>query len=199
MGLGLAIVRRLCALLDHPLALASDPGRGSRFSVTLPRIAQHRRRAEPPIHERASEIDSLPASFAGRSVAVVDDDPAVVAAMSTLFASWGARVAGGEDAVSVQRALRGAAPDLIVADLRLAEGGSGIDSIATLRRAHGEATPALIVSGDTGDEALAEARAAGITMLAKPVVASALRLAAERAMAANGTENRRRTGIAIAG
>ncbi len=199
MGLGLAIVRRLCALLDHPLALASNPGRGSRFSVTLPRIAQHRRRAEPPIRERESEIDSLPASFAGRSVAVVDDDPAVVAAMSTLFASWGARVAGGEDAVSVQRALRGAAPDLIVADLRLAEGGSGIDSIATLRRAHGEATPALIVSGDTGDEALAEARAAGITMLAKPVVASALRLAAERAMAANGTENRRRTGIAIAG
>jgi signal transduction histidine kinase/CheY-like chemotaxis protein len=199
MGLGLAIVRRLCALLAHPLALASNPGRGSRFSVTLPRIARQRQPAGAPMHERAAEIESPHASFAGRVVAVVDDDPAVAAAMTTLFASWGARVAGGEDAASVQRALRGAAPDLIVADLRLAEAASGVDAIAALRRAHGQATPALIVSGDTSDEALAEARAAGITMLAKPAVASVLRLAAERAIAARGTGNRRRAGITLAG
>jgi signal transduction histidine kinase/ActR/RegA family two-component response regulator len=199
MGLGLAIVRRLCALLAHPLALASNPGRGSRFSVTLPRLARQRQPAGAPMHERAAEIESPHACFAGRVVAVVDDDPAVAAAMTTLFASWGARVAGGEDAASVQRALRGAAPDLIVADLRLAEAASGVDAIAALRRAHGEATPALIVSGDTSDEALAEARAAGIAMLAKPVVASVLRLAAERAIAARGTGKRRRAGIALAG
>lgn len=36
MGLGLAIVDRACAALDHPLGLSSTPGRGSCFSVTLP-------------------------------------------------------------------------------------------------------------------------------------------------------------------
>ena len=33
LGLGLAIVDRLCRLLDHPIELSSQPGKGSRFSV----------------------------------------------------------------------------------------------------------------------------------------------------------------------
>lgn len=36
LGLGLAIVRRTADLLDHPLALCSRVGQGSRFSVTVP-------------------------------------------------------------------------------------------------------------------------------------------------------------------
>ncbi len=36
MGLGLAIVERACALLGHPLILHSEPGRGTRFDLTLP-------------------------------------------------------------------------------------------------------------------------------------------------------------------
>ena len=36
LGLGLAIVDRLCGLLDHPIELTSSVGRGSRFSVSVP-------------------------------------------------------------------------------------------------------------------------------------------------------------------
>ena len=36
LGLGLAIVDRLCRLLDHPIELTSSVGRGSRFSVSVP-------------------------------------------------------------------------------------------------------------------------------------------------------------------
>lgn len=39
LGLGLAIVRRLSGLLDHPIAISSIPGKGTRVSVTVPRIA----------------------------------------------------------------------------------------------------------------------------------------------------------------
>ncbi len=62
MGLGLAIVRRLCLLLGHRLDLGSTPGRGSRFSVTAPRTGirgkhrgarvPHRPRARGPHHRR---------------------------------------------------------------------------------------------------------------------------------------------------
>ena len=85
MGLGLAIVRRLAALLDHPLELASVPGQGSRFSVAVPRVPPRRHRPD----ERTSSLappDAHPAtlSFAGRCIAVIDDDPSVVAAYEDL-------------------------------------------------------------------------------------------------------------------
>ena len=187
MGLGLAIVRRLIALLGHGLDLFSIPGRGSRFSVTASRVAPRRCRGDAarglarPVGEPAP-----PSAFDGSHVVVIDDDPAVVAAMCALFSSWGARVAGGGDAPEALRATGGTSVDLIVADLRLANGRSGIAAIGDLRHAFRRTTPALIVSGDTGDGARQEACAAGITLLAKPVVAAALRSAAETAVAANG-------------
>jgi signal transduction histidine kinase len=46
MGLGLAIVRRLCALLGHELKVRSRTGRGSTFSVSLPRV---RAIVQPPV------------------------------------------------------------------------------------------------------------------------------------------------------
>ena len=102
--------------------------------------------------------------------------------MEALFTSWGARVAAGANAAAVFGVQSGVRADLIVADLRLADGASGIDAVADIRAAQGSAVPALIVSGDTSETARAEACAAGITLLSKPVVASALRLAAERAL-----------------
>ena len=39
LGLGLSIVERIGKVLDHPVALESVPGRGSVFSVDMPRAA----------------------------------------------------------------------------------------------------------------------------------------------------------------
>jgi signal transduction histidine kinase len=38
-GLGLAIVKRLALLMDAPLAVRSQPGRGTVVSITLPRVS----------------------------------------------------------------------------------------------------------------------------------------------------------------
>ena len=180
MGLGLAIVRRFADLLGHEIALDSRPGLGSRFRVLVPRVGvreprAHRVRPPPPLLDAADT-----SAIAGRLVAVVDDDSATVDAMRTLFETWGAAVVGGAtpDALLANIGDLERYPDLVVADLRLADGVSGIDAVRRLRDEMGFVIPAIIVSGDTGTRADREARAAGLTLLPKPVVGATLRGAA---------------------
>jgi PAS domain S-box-containing protein len=54
LGLGLAIVARLGQILDHPVTVRSTPGRGSVFTITLPR-------AEPVPHAAAEHAVAGPA------------------------------------------------------------------------------------------------------------------------------------------
>jgi len=184
MGLGLAIVRRFAALLGHDIRLDSRQGTGSRFRVLLPRVAArdarpHRARTPAPA---TAAVDVR--AFTGRLVAVIDDDCATVDAMRTLFQTWGAVVVGGatpdELLASVGELER--YPDLIVADLRLANNRSGIDAVMQLRDEMGFAIPAIVVSGDTGTRADREARKAGLTLLPKPVVGATLCTAAIAAL-----------------
>jgi len=197
MGLGLAIVQRLATLLGHRVDVDSRLGRGSRFSITVPRtIVRHRQCGPHDPHAAPSETASH--ELEGRRIVVVDDDPAVVAAMQALFASWKAIATGGADSASALAALasRGGngtiGVDLIIADLRLADGASGIDAVARLRDALGLRTPALIVSGDTSSAARAEVHAAGIHLLLKPVVPTVLKDAAEAALLVPGEVSRSR-------
>jgi signal transduction histidine kinase len=193
MGLGLAIVRRFAALLGHDVVLTSAEGVGSRFRVLAPRAEIH-----APIHSRTRALvpprgtqareerpeRRIGREFAGCLVAVVDDDPTTVDAMRTLFEAWGADVAGGDTLGALIENLGAFEryPDLIVADLRLAHNHSGIEAVRRLRDELGYAIPAIIVSGDTGTRADREARAAGLTLLPKPVVGSALHAAAIASM-----------------
>jgi len=109
--------------------------------------------------------------------------------MRALFWSWNAIAAGGDTAGAALAALaptQGASRqgvDLIIADLRLANGVSGIDAITELRAQVGSDTPALIVSGDTSAAARDEVESAGIRLLLKPVVAATLREASASALA----------------
>jgi len=194
MGLGLAIVRRFAALLGHDIALTSEEGVGSRFRVLAPRAEPgaparlpHARALVAPRPTRMRDERPKRANgteLAGRLVAVVDDDATTVDAMRTLFETWGADVVGGDTCGALIENLGAFAryPDLIVADLRLARNHSGIDAVRRLRDELGYAIPAIIVSGDTSTRADREARAAGLTLLPKPLVGAALRAAAIASM-----------------
>jgi signal transduction histidine kinase/CheY-like chemotaxis protein len=176
LGLGLAIVDRLGRLLGHPVQLESHLGRGSRFSVSVPLAAELRDTVPLPVALQAADVAR------GKRVMVIDDDVLVLDGMRGILQSWGCRVhtASSGAAALASVADGGGQPDLIISDLRLADGESGIEVIERLREALGATVPAFVISGDTAPERLREASAGGYHLLQKPVSPMTLRTTLNR-------------------
>jgi signal transduction histidine kinase/ActR/RegA family two-component response regulator len=172
LGLGLAIVDRLCRLLDHPIEVRSTVGKGSVFAVTVPLAPANKRAIEASIVPRAQ-----PSLSHDKLVLVIDDDPLVLEGMSGIFRKWGCRVITAD---SDSKALKAAAeqddlPDLIISDYHLANDRTGIETIEWLRGELSAQIPAFLISGDTDPATLHEAKAKGLHLLHKPVDPMALR------------------------
>jgi signal transduction histidine kinase/CheY-like chemotaxis protein len=175
LGLGLSIVERLGRLLNHPIELASQVGRGSRFSVTVPIAAPV---ASAPSNLSVLSFDPLN----GKVVLVIDDDELIRDSMRGLLQGWGCRVltAGSSIAALTQLTEHGLRPDLIISDYHLANGMTGIAAIAQVRSATGAAIPAFLVTGDTAAERMQDASTGGFQLLHKPVAPMALRALVSR-------------------
>jgi signal transduction histidine kinase/ActR/RegA family two-component response regulator len=172
LGLGLAIVDRLCRLLDHPIEVKSTVGKGSVFAVTVPLAPADKRAIEASIVPR-----SQPSLSHDKLVLVIDDDPLVLEGMGGIFRKWGCRVVTAD---SDSKALKAATaqddvPDLIISDYHLANGRTGIATVEWLRGELSAQIPAFLISGDTDPATLHEAKVKGFHLLHKPVDPMALR------------------------
>jgi CheY-like chemotaxis protein len=166
LGLGLAIVERLARLLQHPLAVASVPSRGSVFSVTVPRGEAAAAESDLP-----QPLEILGGHLDGALMVVIDDERAVLEGMREVLQQWGCRslLAGSAEEALAQLAAAAERPAAIIADYRLRAGESGIAAIESIRSAYGADIPGVIVTGDTAPDRLREAEASGYPLLHKPV------------------------------
>ncbi|WP_193375327.1 MASE1 domain-containing protein [Bradyrhizobium genomosp. III] len=166
LGLGLAIVDRLRLLLNHPIELASTVGRGSRFTILVPKVDECVRAAAPADlpHPGAFAVD-------GKAILVIADTPIVQEGTGGLLSKWGCSVlaAGSDEAALVRLAEREQRPDLIISDYHLARGKTGIRAIEQINAAFGSSFPAILISGDTAAEPLRDAKDRGYVLLHKPV------------------------------
>lgn len=187
LGLGLAIVQRIAQQLGHRLELQSADGAGASFRIFLP-MAQ----AACAVAESAAEIQ-LPTPDAAQpalpdavpdgpaSIALLDDDPDVLEAMSLLLTHWQYQVIAATHSPELMQALLSneRAPDLLICDYRLAEKLNGREVIESLRQHYGRPLPALLITGDL--RALDAAGDGGdVTVLRKPVPPSTLREQVEK-------------------
>jgi two-component system CheB/CheR fusion protein len=163
LGLGLAIVRGLSQLLEHPVRVRSVLGRGSVFEVLVP-IAQ----SGGAEADQERDREGVPRRAV---IAVIDDDQEVLDGLRLTLEQAGHRVIAGSDPDSVLRDARrsGRVPDLILSDYRLGENMTGGEAIRRLRRELGAGIPAIVITGDSSSAALRDVRAEGHPILHKPV------------------------------
>jgi CheY-like chemotaxis protein/two-component sensor histidine kinase len=172
LGLGLAIVDRIARMLDLPVALASTPGRGSTFSITVPRVA-----GVLTAPSAAPAPQPMPSIEAESFVICLDNEAQVREAMAALLGGWGCNVAtAASQAEALDAVARaGRLPDLVLADLHLDEGANGLDVVAALRQAWGRNVQAALVTADRDPTLRARARARQVELLHKPVKPASLR------------------------
>jgi Na+/proline symporter/signal transduction histidine kinase len=172
LGLGLAIVDRIARMLDLPVSLASAPGKGSTFAVTVPRAASV---AAAP--SAAPSPQPMPSIEAESFVLCLDNESRVREAMAALLGGWGCKVAtAASEAEAMEAVARaGRLPDLVLADLHLDEGADGLEAVVAMRAAWGRTVPAALVTADRDPTLRVRARARQIELLHKPVKPASLR------------------------
>lgn len=177
LGLGLAIVRRLAALLGHRLDLGSEVGRGSCFSLLVP-LAD----APEPAGPQSADVVGFEALARRLTVVVVDDEEMVRDALRLMLEDWGCTVVAGGDAEEAVVAVDAAAapPDVMITDYRLRHRQTGVQALARLRAHTGRPLPGIVLTGDSAPERVAEATRGGNLILHKPVSPRDLQKALER-------------------
>ncbi|WP_342804569.1 PAS-domain containing protein [Alteromonas sp. M12] len=168
LGLGLTIVDRISSLLNHPIQLQSQIGRGSNFSVSLPLSKQ-----------RKSRVKSTDTGLAkteilhGRTVLLAENDPQTREAVVQLLESWEANVVSVESLEDVEKIEQNI--DLMLLDFHLDNQLTGLDIANSLRNKLQYNIPGILNSSDRSDIMRENAQKADLMFLPKPLKSAALK------------------------
>ena len=162
-GIGLVICRKLAELMGGELAVASQPGAGSVFTLSLQRPV-----GEPMRTDVSASMPLMPQVSIG-TVLYIEDNPADIAAMRDIV-----QARPGVTLVSARTAAQGLAvaadADLVLLDLDLPD-RPGIDVLRAMQAdSRLRATPVIVVSAESRPQRIDECFDAGASQfLTKPL------------------------------
>ncbi|MGB0664158.1 MAG: NahK/ErcS family hybrid sensor histidine kinase/response regulator [Pontibacterium sp.] len=166
LGLGLAIVDKISRVLGHPIHVASDYGRGSMFSVTVPLASVNPQKAAmgPMLPQVIDHVQ-------GAEIWLIDNDPSICSAMSALLSGWGCDVLTAlslddlVSKVSPQEQL----PDLLIVDYHLDNDENGVDAARELDGLFPDKVPVLMITANYSQDLKQDIRELGYLLMHKPV------------------------------
>ncbi|MDO9499894.1 response regulator [Falsiroseomonas sp.] len=192
LGLGLAIARRLCNLLGHPIGVRSRENAGSGFHIDLP-LAQG----------GALPAQDLPPPREVARILVIEDDRAVADALRMLLQEQGYAVSVAfEGSRAIALAVEHP-PALVITDYNLPGNFNGVELTLQLRQVLAAPPAAIILTGDTSARTRQEIGLLDVEHAPKPIRADDLlsrvrRLLAVRAATVETMEPARGDAVAPA-
>jgi PAS domain S-box-containing protein len=188
-GLGLSICRSLTQMMGGEISARSEPGAGSRFTVSLPL-----RRSETleVYSARDAGPEALPGDLSDRSLRVLlaEDHPTNQRVVQLILAGAGVALVTVDDGAQAVAAFAAEAFDLVLMDMQMPnmDGLTATRAIRALEAARGLApTPIVMLSANAMAEHQAEAADAGADLhLAKPITAATLLAGIQAAVAQAG-------------
>lgn len=169
MGLGLAIVHQLTGQLGGRLDVASQPGRGTRISLTLPFTPGQESAPQTAVyslpHHVLPDLDAT-----GLTVWVVEDAPAIRELLATELGALGFATRLFDSAEAFTGAQATPAPDLVLTDYFLPRANG--DAVLSSAQSRFPRTPVVVLSATQPDSQGATGYAARLT---KPVDLATLR------------------------
>ena len=112
-GLGLTVVYAIVQEHGGQIRVTSTPGSGASFYVSFPAAAGPRRPSPAPVHAPPPHI------AAGSAVLVVEDEPALAAAVADALTDAGYRVERAADGKEALECIDARVFDLVICDLRM--------------------------------------------------------------------------------
>ena len=181
-GLGLAICRELTLLMGGTITVASTPGEGSVFDVDLPIYeASGERPGVVPMHSVITVVPGV-----ALDVLLVEDDATVAEVVSGLLTQLGHRATHAVNGLAALAALESGHFSLVLLDLDL-PGIGGLQLARMLRKGRHADLPLIAVTARSIGDEEAQIRAAGMdVLLRKPVTTALLREVISAALTVRG-------------
>lgn len=149
VGLGLSIVHSTINLLaGHQISMASKPGIGTRFTLTLPK-------GDPLDIDAPISLAAADCLLDGPYVLLVENDVLVRKSVVALLKANGAEyeaVGSVEELLDLLQKIKDERQfDVVVSDYRLPDSRTAVDVFAALNAHYGEDIPGLVITGETAD------------------------------------------------
>jgi signal transduction histidine kinase/HPt (histidine-containing phosphotransfer) domain-containing protein/ActR/RegA family two-component response regulator len=136
-GLGTAIVKRLTEAMEGSVDLDSEPGKGSRFTVTLPlREVEDVKGLQDELNRQSRGLNTMPYWRTRPTALVVDDYPANVELTRSLLSAAGWQVDEAGDGARAVQILSDARYDVVLMDIQM-PGMDGLEATSILRNEKG--------------------------------------------------------------
>ena len=164
LGLGLAIVQRMTGLLDYPVHVYSELGKGSCFMIEVPVVAAPKVIATP--------VQAVPLKTKAYKILCLDNDETILEGMSTLLTKWGYQVFKATEPEQALELIQQENIQVWLVDQHLNDDKMGLDFILQNRQ---DKVPVALITADSDPELPQTLKELNIVLLRKPLKPASLR------------------------